>query len=64
MRAFAELLRKARDDQGLVLPGSVHTSAAYLDDQLNHLANRSASNENLEELREQAEIAFAGFTSG
>ena len=62
--AFAQWLAKAEVEQGVVLPASIVVSAAYLDDQLTHLANRMSEGEDVDALREQAKIAFSVFKSG
>jgi AcrR family transcriptional regulator len=61
--AFANWLAKAQDQQGITLPASVDVCAAYLDDQLTHLANRVSDGENIDALRHQVMIAFSGFKS-
>lgn len=62
--AFAKWLAKATDEPGVVLPASIAVSAAYLDDQLTHLANRMSDGESVDALRGQAKIAFSVFKSG
>jgi AcrR family transcriptional regulator len=62
--AFAKWLAKAKDQEGVVMPASIAVSAAYLDDQLTHLANRMSNGENVDALRGQAKIAFSAFKSG
>ncbi len=62
--AFAKWLAKAKDQEGVVMPASIAVSAAYLDDQLTHLANRMSNGENVDALRGQAKIAFSVFKSG
>lgn len=62
--AFAKWLAKAKDQEGVVMPDSIEVSAAYLDDQLTHLANRMSNGENVDVLRGQAKIAFSVFKSG
>lgn len=61
--AFAKWLAKAKDQEGVVMPASIAVSAAYLDDQLTHLANRMSDGENVDALRGQAKIAFSVFKS-
>ena len=61
--AFARWLENVHEQQGIILPASVDVSAAYLDDQLTHLANRVSDGENVDALRHQVTIAFSGFKS-
>lgn len=61
--AFAEWLAKAKDQEGVVMPAPIAVSAAYLDDQLTHLANRMSNGESVDALRGQAKIAFSVFKS-
>ncbi|HEY7853527.1 MAG TPA: hypothetical protein VIB80_00200, partial [Aquiluna sp.] len=61
--AFAEWLAKAKDQEGVVMPAPIAVSAAYLDDQLTHLANRMSDGESVDALRGQAKIAFSVFKS-
>ena len=61
--AIARWLAKATDEQGVVLPASIRVSAAYLDEQLTHLANRMTEGENVDALRRQAMIALSVFKS-
>lgn len=61
--AFAKWLTKAKDQEGVVMPAPIAVSAAYLDDQLTHLANRISDGESVDALRGQAKIAFSVFKS-
>lgn len=59
--AFADWLSGAVASEGIELPASVQVSAAYIDDQLTHLANRFSDGEKIEALRMHANIAFLSF---
>lgn len=59
--AFADWLSRAVASEGIELPASVKVSAAYIDDQLTHLANRFSDGERIEALRMHANIAFLSF---
>lgn len=61
--AFAKWLAKAKDQEGVAMPASIAVSAAYLDDQLTHLANRMSDGESVDALRGQAKIALSVFKS-
>ena len=59
--AFAEWLSGVVASEGIALPASVQVSAAYIDDQLTHLANRVSDGEKIEALRMHAKIALLSF---